>query len=536
MKKLTLILALIVGMCVPTSAQVDKNKLKSQANQKRIQQERAAEEARQRAENDYQSIIDDWDLSEYTRFLQNYPKNAHAREIKERVAEIQFWQNARNANTAEAYRNYLNSSKFNHFESEARDAMEALLAKEIDAAWTKANSRNTIEAYEEFISIYPEVRHAETARERIDNIRAEQEWQVLEGSNDVKALQQFIATYPNNPYANQARNKVNLITGQRYYDNGNKEDAYAAFKKVPENQVPYEYRNAYNDSREYYTFRRLNGNSDVADLLDFVQRYPQSQYANQVRNYVALSKANNFGYNSTEISYRDAESYATDDETRARVKSMARANEEAKKQHEADLRRQAKELKRASRKPFMSAERKENGGFLGLGIEFFDLSYNGRKDDGLVNYNVGLKLRLGNFKDRVQFGVGVKPGVGIWDFNGVYVPDKNGKRHPSTFFEMPVEAELRLNLTNGKDDDLQVFVAGMFEYNAVGKKEVQQPMGFRAGFGWATPVFDIFYYFGMGLGDIPKQYDYLGYYPNPFMEKKNQMNFGLNLMIRVPLY
>ena len=147
---------------------------------------------------------------------------------------------------------------------------------------------------------------------------------------------------------------------------------------------------------EYNEYSKLGHYATEAALLNFMRKYPNSKYSNEVSNKIAVAKARNLGDYASSYDYNQALSYAKDSYTRNSVQSYISTNKKKQKER---------------RNAMKSWERKQNGGTVNLGLDFLDLGLNGAYDDcTLWYYNVGLMLRFGNFKDRVQFAIGIKTG------------------------------------------------------------------------------------------------------------------------------
>ena len=470
----------------------------------------------------YEDILDDWNLEDYQYFLNEYPRSQYAREIRSRVEEMQLWQNARNRDTLEGYQDYIRNSKYGRYNKQAIDAMDRLQAEQTEKDWKNACGINTVAAYQSFISQYPGAPQVAQANARIENLRTQEAWDRIKDSYDTDQLEQFIFDYPNFQDLEYAKSRLHAIKMEDYLDNNDIDMASQEFDYItmPE-AVPETATFAYGIVEEYNGFRKLSPRSSETELQNFLTKYPGSKHIADVRNYIALNKANRFTTSSTKEDYENALFYATGN-TRTAVQQAIKTND-----------RNISTEKARGRK----MRRDSNGGWMGLTFEYIDLSWNGRTTNGVINYNFGIKFRLGNYGDRVQMSLGAKPGVGIWDFDGIYVADEYGydKEKSSAFFEMPLEADLKLNLCRA-GDSAWFFLEGCYQYNIIRKKEVQRPMGIRAGLGWAGYGWDIFFYYGREMGSIDEEYRFLNGYPNPFMDSKAVNYFGMSISATVKLF
>lgn len=481
MKRYFYILIAIISMMTffPSSVDAQLTNYAQQARQK-AQQRKAQETSR------YNDIIDDWDISEYESYIRDYPKSQHVAEIKERMAEINLWKNAKDTNTVAAYRNYLSKTKYNRYEGYANQHIENLMADEIKAAWNKAVNTNTISGYQDFIRQYPNCSYVENANSRIKNLQAAQEWAQIKDSNDVSRLSKYVSDYAGTDNAKTAQQRLYMLRGMNAYKAGNMSSAYAEFKNLSASSFSdTAYRKAYADVMEYNDYRGLSSSSDLARLQNFVSKYPSGRYTSEVKNYIALKKAREFNQYSSSYSYNDALSYASGS-TKATVQNLISNNEKEKKA-----------IKSAERR----AERRANGGLLRLGIEYLDVAM-GFGDDLQFRYDFGLKLQVGNFADRVQAGVGIKFG-----FLGYDLDEGSEEDEPSIGWDVPLELYAKLNLfAYGSEKDKWMYLMGKMRYNFVRNESnwewryAQQPWAWGVAMGWAAKNWDINLYYER---DIP---------------------------------
>lgn len=502
--------------------------------------QRAREKA-ERAAQEYEDIIDEWDLSEYKNFLNSYPNSKRTPEIKSRVNELESWEKACRENTIEAYKNYLSKSSFMRYEDEAHSAIEHLMSEEIDNAWASAQSKDSIEEYEKFIDKYPNCSYVAIARERIDSLKADAAWEEVESSFVIAELQNFIDTYPSYPNVNILKVRIKAINGLRYYTEGDLERATTEFAGLELKDLPdVTFHEAYNATRDINDFKQLSVKSSMIDLEAFKTKYPESKYINDVNNYIALQIAGNFNLRSGDTDYQKALSFATG-ETVAKVQSRIASNEEKKRieeikaeerrrEQEALLKRQQEELRR--QKAYKRKQiRDANGGLIRLGIEYVDFNVAIHDPINLMSYNLGLKFQVGNNMDRIQAGVAIKAGV----LGYFYEKEEDGKStRPSyydddknldieTRFVLPLEFYTKINLFRMGVENF-CFLQGQFTYNAVGDREFVRPCAWGAGLGISGKNWNWTLYYKREIGDytpngrIESPQNYIGTSVNYFFK------------------
>jgi hypothetical protein len=155
--------------------------------------------------------------------------------------------------------------------------------------------------------------------------------------------------------------------------------------------------------------------------------------------------------------------------------------------------------------------RRNNGGTVNFGLELLDFGKNAAFSNRIYNfmyYNVGVSVRLGNYKDFAQLEIGVKLGVYEYDLK-----DKGGNNDYFDSddeyykFHMPVFARLKINLFSMGSS--KCYISGMALYNAVKVKDIESNASWQAGIGAAWRHWDwtILYY----RQDINSEYSKNGY-------------------------
>jgi cell division septation protein DedD len=74
--------------------------------------------------------------------------------------------------------------------------------------WKKAQSADTVEAYDAFIAKYPQSEFAAQATERTKQLAEERDWQTATAADTADAYQQFLTQYPEGKWAQEARVRI----------------------------------------------------------------------------------------------------------------------------------------------------------------------------------------------------------------------------------------------------------------------------------------------------------------------------------------
>ena len=434
--------------------------------------EQHAKELKQQESARYNAILDSKDLSKYNQFINDYPRGSKTPEIRKRAQEVKSWNDAKNQSTIASYEQYLNATNYHWYDNEANQSIRSIKQKAEKDKWDKVVAINTISSYQNYIQNNPTSGYKQDAEKAINRLQGQQAWNGIKNTEDISELQNFISSYPHAVEVSTAMAKLHELKGVEHYKEGNLGSAYSEFSNLTRDKISYANRKAYDDVMEYNEYSKLGYYVSEAALLSFMKKYPNSKYADDVSNKIAITKARNFGDYASSYDYSIALSYANNSDTRKIVNSYISMNKKSQKNRINKLK---------------SLERKQNGGLFNLGLDILDFGLNGGYDNHTIcYYNIGLILRMGNFMDRLQFAIGFKPGLLSYD-------DANYGHHnnetESLHFHMPIVGQLKLNLCNTSDKS-RLFIDGKYQFNAVRVKHIESAMSWGAGCGVAWKHID----------------------------------------------
>ena len=438
-----------IGKSKVAAAQAQKNEIRRKAEEKRKEEERRQQEAQAEAEKKsreerqaYESACRSNSRQTLESFLYNYPYSQYASDVKERIQDLELWSRASQANTVSSYQEYLYTSKI--------------------------------------------LSNQDEAQKRINDLRANQEWERIRYSSNQYDFEQFITSYPNSPHKSDASKRIHELKGLRYYNSGNLQSAYDEFNLAGGRYaLDYSNRSKYNDCEEYVDYTKLSSYSSESDLSSFLSKYPTSKYRKEIMNALAIAKARNLSIYSGDYQYNEALSYAQDKETRSIVKGYIKNIKKVRKNSNKQYR------------PSIGNHIKNNDLF-SLGIDLWDIGTNVLSSADsrywhTIFYDFALSLRIGNYKSPVSFEAGIRPGWLRWvstsDDEGLFYNDADTK------FHMPVFAKLKVNLFEawgGKKFYLNC--AGF--YHALRHESLEPKFSAGGGFGFAGEHWDwqILYY------------------------------------------
>lgn len=121
------------------------------------------------------------------------------------------WTEAKAANTAKAYENYLALYPSGEY---AREAGLKLLEMREAEAWQIAQATNTLLSFDQYLEQFPEGRHSAEAIAIIRAFNEAEDWRRAEQVNELWKYREYLQKYPDGQHADQARAQIERLRTQ----------------------------------------------------------------------------------------------------------------------------------------------------------------------------------------------------------------------------------------------------------------------------------------------------------------------------------
>lgn len=122
------------------------------------------------------------------------------------------WNKANTANTVPAYQEYLSKHPTGEHSVEAGDRIHSL---QDDDAWSQAKQVNSVEGYRDYLQKQPTGSHVTAAQDALTAAQRAADWKASETSGTVASVQDFLKKYPAGPEVDQARAKLATLSGYK---------------------------------------------------------------------------------------------------------------------------------------------------------------------------------------------------------------------------------------------------------------------------------------------------------------------------------
>ena len=199
----------------------------------------------------------------------------------EREAEERAWKEALEADTPDAFEDFLAERPQSKYAAEARKRLEtAATDRVLSDVWRQTTELDTLDAYEAFARDHGGSSHAVEARSRSAKLREreQKDWDQAQAHGTVDAWRDYLQNHPNSTRSNEAQRNVE-----------------AAATRV----------------REEADFSLSISRGDVASLRRFLDDHPKSDRVDDVRKRIAVLERRNTP--TVEVSMLDAQTRADEE-------------------------------------------------------------------------------------------------------------------------------------------------------------------------------------------------------------------------------
>jgi outer membrane protein assembly factor BamD (BamD/ComL family) len=122
------------------------------------------------------------------------------------------WSQANSINTVAAYQEFL--SKYPN-DAHAADAKSRIAGLQDEHAWLTAQAVPSAQAYQQYLTAEPNGGHVQAARDEIATRERSAAWHTAQTNSTAQSMQEFLQQYPTGPEADRARARLKELAGYR---------------------------------------------------------------------------------------------------------------------------------------------------------------------------------------------------------------------------------------------------------------------------------------------------------------------------------
>lgn len=174
---------------------------------------------------EYEKAVGSMSVAELTNFQKKYPNSEYGIDVSKRIADLPFWLDAKGNNTLDSYRQYLTESIHQMYK---RDADEAIKELTIKQAYDSAVAANTIKAFEQFRSKYPDSVYDKQASNKIARLMADK----FNSKSTYSDKNNALAYAKNEMTRDYVSNKYNKATEKKYSSSSSTTSGYGSSSRT----------------------------------------------------------------------------------------------------------------------------------------------------------------------------------------------------------------------------------------------------------------------------------------------------------------
>lgn len=130
-----------------------------------------------------------------------------------------MWFKAKQDDTQEAYETYLSHFPEGIFRESALGALEKVLVANEDECWEMAILEETIESIHNYIHQYPDGRYLEKANQKLNELKIdnaeEENWEKAKSLNSIDSFEKYLTDFPNGKNSNNAKKAIQQLIQQK---------------------------------------------------------------------------------------------------------------------------------------------------------------------------------------------------------------------------------------------------------------------------------------------------------------------------------
>ncbi len=157
----------------------------------------------------------------------------------------------------------------------------------IKKSWERAQSKNNISSYKEFLSNYPESEYSKIAREKLSTLY----FAAAKSASTIKAYEEFLNKYPDSQFSDEAKKRIESLE----YDAATKNNKIISYEKFVAKYPKSKFKNKI---QENIGLLLTDAYKDISEeAIEYLRTYPDGiykdfvlRYATDNKNYIAIQE------------------------------------------------------------------------------------------------------------------------------------------------------------------------------------------------------------------------------------------------------
>lgn len=227
-------------------------------------------------------------IEAYKNYIDNNEDGVYRTEAFLKLSEledIKQWNVAKNINTIVAYEKYLVRCPKGNYRDKANSIIENLTEANL---WAKSSNTDSYDEYDVYLRKYPNGKYAEDAIKRKEKLKNEHDnWIGIKSTDSIEVYNNYINENPKGKYINEAHERLHELEADKNSwikaIDANTIEALNNYKKININGKHLEQANKRIEKLEW----NLTKETSTLSYEDYIKKCPNSEYAFAAKSYLA---------------------------------------------------------------------------------------------------------------------------------------------------------------------------------------------------------------------------------------------------------
>lgn len=194
--------------------------------------------------------------------LTKYAKQKQQEIIERQRVEKQKYESACKKGTLEAFQEYMKLYPKGKYATDVKNRIEDY------NQWLEAVETNTIEAYNNYIDSSKFKSFKENAIEAITELQSIDKWKSIQFSKNMAEIEMFMKSYPKSSCIDKAQKRIHELKGVDFYLSNDLLNAYQEFNKAGgKYALEQANQSKFDECQEYWEYNNLTSYSGEEKLL-----------------------------------------------------------------------------------------------------------------------------------------------------------------------------------------------------------------------------------------------------------------------------
>jgi len=234
----------------------------------------------------------------YNEYIKEFPDGKYLEEAQLLVKEFEEWDKCNQTKSAASYNDYLKLYPNGLFAKEANTLLQKIIDKD-KKEWIVATKKDSIGAYEKYLSLNIDKQHILEAKARLDELNRDKDaWNNAIKKDTVEAYKRYVKEFPNGKYITDANKKIDELTrfsneDEKAWKEAHQEDSINSYTRYKEKFPKGKYISKATEklselNSDKKAFEDAKKKDPIYAYDSYISKYPNGKYINQAKEKLKI--------------------------------------------------------------------------------------------------------------------------------------------------------------------------------------------------------------------------------------------------------